>query len=44
VQKFNYHSCWVKMMIGAKTYCIIKRHNVKHHVAYETPNQNEDIS
>jgi hypothetical protein len=25
---------WVKIMIGAKTSIIIKRHNVKHHITH----------
>lgn len=30
--KMNDHTCWVKIMFGARTYRIIKRHFVKHHI------------
>lgn len=32
VIKMNEHTCWVKILFGAKTFRIIKRHFIKHHV------------
>jgi hypothetical protein len=32
IVKVNHHTTWVKVMNGAKTYDIVKRHNKKHHV------------
>lgn len=32
VVKVNYSTTWVKIMKGAKTSFIIKRHNIKHNV------------
>jgi hypothetical protein len=44
VVEINNWTTWVKIMIGAKTSIVIKRHNVKHHLAhykmgeyYDTP-------
>lgn len=30
----NTYTCWVKVMIGAKSFIIIKRHKLKHNVRY----------
>jgi hypothetical protein len=32
IVKANPYTVWVKIMIGAKKYIIIKRHKIKHHV------------
>jgi hypothetical protein len=34
VQLINNLTTWVKIMIGAKTSIVIKRHNVKHHLEH----------
>lgn len=33
VVKINQYTTWVKVMDGAKTYNIIKRHNKRHHIS-----------
>lgn len=32
VRKFNEHTCWVKVMKGARTYFVVKRDYSKHRV------------
>jgi len=34
VVEINNLTTWVKIMIGAKTAIVIKRHNVKHHMTH----------
>ena len=34
VIQINNRTTWVKIMLGAKTSIVIKRHNMKHHLAF----------
>jgi len=34
VMKYNHHTLWVKIMLGASTYTIVKRHKKKHNCAW----------
>jgi hypothetical protein len=34
VISINHHTTWVKIMIGARTWIEIKRHNIKHHLTH----------
>ena len=34
VTEINHKTTWVKIMMGAKTYIIIRRHNKKHNVVF----------
>jgi hypothetical protein len=34
VRHINTHTTWVRIMLGAKTFMEIKRHNIKHHLSH----------
>jgi hypothetical protein len=32
IKKYNVHTIWVRIMMGAKTFITVKRHKIKHNV------------
>lgn len=32
VVQYNWYTIWVKIMMGAKTFIVVKRHKIKHNV------------
>lgn len=42
VTEVNLHTTWVKIMMGAKSYILIKRHNKKHNIAFYRLNDEKE--